>query len=183
MTTPAGWYDDPENPHAQRYWDGRSWTPHRQAKPAPQPIPRPAPFPPPSPFPPAPAGPQPQWSPPGQPPGVTPRRSRTPLIIAVAVAAVVIGGIVSVVVFLSLFGQKTIVADKAAKTLTNAVSRQNGFIPTDTSCPSGVKAKVGATFECHFTGPDGTKVTSHMKVTKVNGDDVELDMRWGEDGE
>jgi hypothetical protein len=34
MTTPAqpGWYDDPQNSNAQRYWDGQNWTPHRQRK-------------------------------------------------------------------------------------------------------------------------------------------------------
>jgi uncharacterized RDD family membrane protein YckC len=26
---PAGWYQDPENPTAQRYWDGSAWTEHR----------------------------------------------------------------------------------------------------------------------------------------------------------
>ncbi|OBF50699.1 hypothetical protein A5787_07890 [Mycobacterium sp. 852002-50816_SCH5313054-b] len=36
MTTPnqPGWYDDPQDPNAQRYWDGRGWTPHRQQWPA-----------------------------------------------------------------------------------------------------------------------------------------------------
>ncbi|HZU47122.1 MAG TPA: DUF2510 domain-containing protein, partial [Mycobacterium sp.] len=36
MTTPnqPGWYDDPQDPNAQRYWDGQEWTPHRQRKPA-----------------------------------------------------------------------------------------------------------------------------------------------------
>jgi hypothetical protein len=24
----AGWYVDPANPHAQRWWDGRQWTPY-----------------------------------------------------------------------------------------------------------------------------------------------------------
>ncbi|WP_082973250.1 DUF2510 domain-containing protein [Mycobacterium sp. E2327] len=35
MTTPnqPGWYDDPRDPSAQRYWDGRTWTPHQQRKP------------------------------------------------------------------------------------------------------------------------------------------------------
>lgn len=28
MSTPAGWYPDPQNPAAQRYWDGSAWTPH-----------------------------------------------------------------------------------------------------------------------------------------------------------
>ena len=34
MTTPhpPGWYDDPHDPNAQRYWDGQDWTPHRQRK-------------------------------------------------------------------------------------------------------------------------------------------------------
>jgi len=33
MTTPAGWYDDPQQPRQQRYWDGHQWTEH--SKPAP----------------------------------------------------------------------------------------------------------------------------------------------------
>ncbi len=39
MTTPnqPGWYDDPQDPNAQRYWDGRGWTPHRQQRRAPGP--------------------------------------------------------------------------------------------------------------------------------------------------
>jgi hypothetical protein len=40
--------------------------------------------------------------------------------------------------------------------------------------PSGVDAEVGKEFECHFTGPEGTDYTAHMKVTKVEGDDVEF---------
>jgi hypothetical protein len=28
-----GWYDDPQDANAQRYWDGQDWTPHRQRKP------------------------------------------------------------------------------------------------------------------------------------------------------
>lgn len=29
MTTPAGWYPDPESTDQQRYWDGEQWTEHR----------------------------------------------------------------------------------------------------------------------------------------------------------
>lgn len=30
MSTPAGWYDDPQSPGQQRYWDGTAWTEQRQ---------------------------------------------------------------------------------------------------------------------------------------------------------
>jgi hypothetical protein len=35
MTTPLqpGWYDDPQDPTAQRYWDGQNWMPIRMRKP------------------------------------------------------------------------------------------------------------------------------------------------------
>ncbi|GAA1143616.1 hypothetical protein GCM10009630_47480 [Kribbella jejuensis] len=32
----AGWYDDPEDPAQQRYWDGTAWTDHRRPQPSPQ---------------------------------------------------------------------------------------------------------------------------------------------------
>jgi hypothetical protein len=100
------------------------------------------------------------------------------LIIGAIVIIVGIG--LAVVVFVAA-NTKTIVAEKAAKVLTDGVSSKTGFTPTDVSCPSGVEAKVGATFDCHFTGPDGP-YTSHMKVTKIDGDYVEFDMRWSRTG-
>ncbi len=40
MTTPpAGWYDDPRDLDAQRYWDGHKWTPHRRYRPGLEPQP------------------------------------------------------------------------------------------------------------------------------------------------
>lgn len=99
MTTPAGWYDDPNDSNAQRYWDGQDWTPHRQRKPIAQPAPQPvvsAPTPPPpAPLPP-PSQQQPQWSPPGPTPNAPPRkRSRAPLVVAavVAIAALAVAGV------------------------------------------------------------------------------------------
>ena len=85
-------------------------------------------------------------------------------------AAVVIG-----VLALQLSGcsKATIKPDGAAKSVTDVVSQQTGFKPTDVSCPSGVEAKVDEEFDCHFTGPDGP-YTAHVKVTKVNGEDVEF---------
>jgi hypothetical protein len=47
--------------------------------------------------------------------------------------------------------------------------------PTDVSCPSGVEAKVGGEFDCHFTGPDGN-YTAHLKILSVAGTRVEYDV-------
>jgi Protein of unknown function (DUF2510) len=65
MTTPSqpGWYDDPNEPKAQRYWDGQDWTPRRRRKSA---LPSPPPSPPPPPPPP------PQQTPPPLPPQQAP---------------------------------------------------------------------------------------------------------------
>lgn len=82
MTTPRqpGWYDDPQDPNAQRYWDGDDWTPHRQRKsssPSVQPTvaspqtqqpPPPAGLPPRTGLPPVPNAPSSPPPPPGMPP-------------------------------------------------------------------------------------------------------------------
>ena len=68
---------------------------------------------------------------------------------------------------------KTIKPEGAAKSVTDLVSEQTHFTPNDVKCPSGVDAEVGQEFDCHFTGPDGA-YTAHLKVTKVDGDDVEF---------
>jgi hypothetical protein len=63
--TPAGWYDDPEQPGQQRYWDGNAWTEHRApgAGGAPTPPPAAAPAPAPAAPPAAPAPPPPMAPP------------------------------------------------------------------------------------------------------------------------
>jgi hypothetical protein len=67
--------------------------------------------------------------------------------------------------------KKTIKPAGAEKSVVDVVSGQTGFRPTDVSCPSDVEAKVGVTFDCRFTGPEGPYV-AHMTVTKVDGNDV-----------
>jgi uncharacterized RDD family membrane protein YckC len=37
VSFPAGWYDDPQNPTQQRYWDGSNWTDQRRAQQGPPP--------------------------------------------------------------------------------------------------------------------------------------------------
>jgi hypothetical protein len=119
MTTPrqAGWYDDPDAPNAQRYWDGQDWTPHRRRSPmaAPaspptqpqQPAPASPPPPPPANLPPPPRPdlppPPPAQTPPPPPTAAQPsapggkfRVSKLALVLAglalvLAIAAVVAG--------------------------------------------------------------------------------------------
>lgn len=53
MSFGPGWYDDPDDAKAERYWDGQSWSPNRRRKQAP-PVPRQSASPPPTYFPVAP---------------------------------------------------------------------------------------------------------------------------------
>ena len=80
---------------------------------------------------------------------------------------------VVVVLFVSGCGSK-INPDGAAKSVVDVVSKQTKFKPKDVSCPSGVDAEVGVEFDCTFTGPERVEYTAHMKVTKVEGDNVEF---------
>ena len=68
----------------------------------------------------------------------------------------------------------TIKPEGAAGSVTDLVSKQTGFKPKDVKCPSGVDAEVGKEFACHFTGPEGKDYTAHMRVTKVDGDNVQF---------
>ena len=88
---------------------------------------------------------------------------RTALVVSVASLAMVLAGCGS-----------TIKPEGAAQSVTGLVSKQTGFKPEDVKCPSGVDAEVGKEFECQFTGPEGAEYTAQMKVTKVEGDDVEF---------
>ena len=88
---------------------------------------------------------------------------RTALVVLMASLAMVSAGCGS-----------TIKPEGAAGSVTDLVSKQTGFKPTDVKCPSGVDAQVGKQFECHFTGPEGKPYTAHLRVTKAEGADVEF---------
>jgi Protein of unknown function (DUF2510) len=97
MTTSIqpGWYDDPEDSNAQRYWDGQDWTPHRQRKPLSRQSSAPY-FPPPPPMqasnvPPPPPNQQAPWLPPGQQQaGPPPQESSNPMVIIGVIVALVV---------------------------------------------------------------------------------------------
>jgi hypothetical protein len=69
-------------------------------------------------------------------------------------------------------GQKVVVPSGAEKALTQLIERRTGVTPQHVHCPSGVNAKAGQTFDCHFEAPDGTKYVAHMRITRVNGSEV-----------
>lgn len=76
----------------------------------------------------------------------------------------------------SACGGKTIRADEAERSVARVVARETGFMPTDIGCPSGVDAKVGGTFDCEFTGPDG-RYTATVRILKVEGESVNFSVR------
>lgn len=68
-----------------------------------------------------------------------------------------------------------ITPEGAAKAVTDLVSEQTDFTPEDVSCPDGVEAKVGVTFDCEFAGPGGDYI-AHMKIVKIEGEQVLFDI-------
>ncbi|MEA2172167.1 MAG: hypothetical protein QOF76_5467 [Solirubrobacteraceae bacterium] len=77
--------------------------------------------------------------------------------------------------------EKFIQADGAEKTIRNFVATNTQAEARNVECPSGVKATVGNTFDCHFDGPDG-KYVAHMKVRSVDGARVLFDILTERDG-
>ena len=95
-------------------------------------------------------------------------------IAQVAAAAVIVSSIT--VLSAGCSSKATVKPDGAAKSVVDVVSKQTGFKPTDVHCPDGVEAKVGAQFDCHFTGPEGKMYVANMKITKITGDNIDFDV-------
>lgn len=74
-------------------------------------------------------------------------------------------------------GETTVVPAGAERSVVDVVSRETDFRPDDVRCPEGVEAKVGGTFECEFTGPEGVLYVAHMKILEVDGEEVLFDVR------
>ena len=92
------------------------------------------------------------------------RRARKPAALAVAVLG------------FAGCGGKTIIPAGAEKVVRDVVAAQTGFHPADVRCPSGVAGKVGGTFDCHFTGPDGPNV-ARMTIQSIQGSRVNFGVR------
>jgi uncharacterized protein DUF4333 len=92
----------------------------------------------------------------------------------IAKVAVTAAILVMTVLAAGCSSKSTVKPDGAAQSVVDVVSKQTGFHPSDVHCPDGVEAKVGVQFDCHFTGPEGKEYTANMKITKVNGAEVDF---------
>ena len=70
----------------------------------------------------------------------------------------------------------TVKPEGAAQSVVDVVAKRTGFRPGDVSCPSGIEAKAGQQFDCHFTGPEGKLYTAHMRITRVDGETILFDV-------
>lgn len=95
--------------------------------------------------------------------------------ISTRVAAGLLAG-VTTLCLAACSSKSTIKPEGAAQSVVDVVAKRTGFRPTDVSCPSGVEANVGQQFDCHFTGPEGKPYTAHMRVIKVDGEQVLYDV-------
>jgi hypothetical protein len=80
--------------------------------------------------------------------------------------------VVAAGILLAGCGTATIKQHGAEQSVASVVAQQTGFRPTDVKCPSGVEAKVGNTFDCHFTGPEPKPYVAHVRITNVQGQRV-----------
>ena len=59
---------------------------------------------------------------------------------------------------------KTVDPGSVAQAIRADITRQGGSLKTIT-CPNGVKAKQGATFDCTIGLPDGSHAVAHVTMT------------------
>ena len=78
----------------------------------------------------------------------------------------------SIALGLAACGQNTIIQSKAQQQVSDFIYSHTHFRPSSVSCPSGVAAKSGNTYDCHFKGPDGS-YTAHVQILSVHGQRVE----------
>lgn len=72
-------------------------------------------------------------------------------------------------------GTKVLTTDEAEKQISASVEKETGTAPEDVSCADDVDAEVGKTSKCTVT-IDGEDINVTVKITKVDGDNVEFDI-------
>jgi uncharacterized protein DUF2510/uncharacterized protein DUF4333 len=181
---PAGWYDDPNDPSAQRYWDGKDWPPQRQRKSTASSAPLPPPPPPHSASQGGPAsGQQAPWDqlrPHGsRAPGLLSRlaRQRWVLFAAAGLVPIVIGAVALRMVFHSGTGGHSVFHSgrrvDGSALQTDIIQRIGpGGGPDSVTCPD-LPGEVGKTATCEVKWAEGIGDNDVIAtVTNVDGDKV-----------
>jgi Domain of unknown function (DUF4333) len=82
--------------------------------------------------------------------------------------AVLVALVGSVTLLSACGGTKALDPSVAMKYIDDVEFQQTGFRPVDVRCPSGIPARQGGRFNCHFTGPEGP-YTAYLRIVKVHG--------------
>jgi hypothetical protein len=83
-----------------------------------------------------------------------------------------IAGLVALAAVLSGCGTLEVIPSGAERVIHQLELSRAHVSVTNVSCPSGIDAKVGLTFYCHFLAPGGAKYTARMRIVKVQGTSV-----------
>ncbi|MFI7409593.1 DUF4333 domain-containing protein [Streptomyces sp. NPDC049627] len=70
--------------------------------------------------------------------------------------------------------------DEVANTMAEKLAAQTGQPKPDITCPEDLVGKVGASLRCTLTGSDGVSLGVTAKVTSVDGDTVDYDIKVDE---
>lgn len=70
--------------------------------------------------------------------------------------------------------------EDAAQAIVDIIQEQNDYEldVADVHCPDNIEAEVGVQFDCRFTGRGGDYV-AHMRIQKVEGDQVLFEINAG----
>jgi hypothetical protein len=68
-----------------------------------------------------------------------------------------------------------IIPGGAETAIRNAIKQHTGLPATNVRCPSGVHAKAGNTFACHFSA-GGQNYIAHMHILRIKGHAVTYDV-------
>jgi hypothetical protein len=70
--------------------------------------------------------------------------------------------------------------DKVADTVAEKLAAQTGQPKPDVSCPEDLVGKVGTSMRCKLTASDGSSLGVTVKVTSVDGDNIDYDIKADE---
>ncbi|MEU0282166.1 DUF4333 domain-containing protein [Streptomyces sp. NPDC088147] len=101
----------------------------------------------------------------------------TSILSAVAAGALLVGCSASVEVGSSTPKMST---DKLATTVAEKLAATTGQPKPDITCPEDLAGKVGTTTRCTLTADDGSTLGVTVKVTSVEGDQINFDIKADE---